>query len=120
GASLRLERLIEDIEAGNHRASFRGRHVAGQDAHGRRLARAIRTEEAEYLSSFHLEADVVDGRDATVPFADVLNFYHSNTPWSRSAAGSVHGACREKSRPCAWAPPSARANTCVRYRQQGR
>ena len=37
----------EDVVAGDGRASLRGRHVAGQDAHGGRLAGAVRAEETE-------------------------------------------------------------------------
>ena len=52
------------------------RHVAGQDAHRRRLAGAVRAEEAEDLAALDAEADIVDGRDAAVALGEVLNLNH--------------------------------------------
>ena len=59
GAALGFDRLVEDVEARDDRLAFRGRHVAGQNAHGRRLARAVWAEEAENLASLDTEAEIV-------------------------------------------------------------
>ena len=62
GAALGFDRLVEDVEAGDDRLALGGRHVAGEDAHRRRLAGAVRPEEPEDFAPFDPEADVVDGR----------------------------------------------------------
>ena len=66
-------RLVEDVEAGDDRLAFRRRHVAGQDAHGRRLAGAVRAEKAENLAALDAEVQVVDRGDAAVALGEVLN-----------------------------------------------
>ena len=76
GAPLGFDRLVEDVEAGDDRFALGGRHVAGQDAHRRRLAGAVGAEEAEDLAALDAEADVVDGGDAAVAFREVLNLDH--------------------------------------------
>ena len=76
GAPLGFDRLIEDVEPGDDRLALGRRHVAGQDAHRRRLAGAVRPEEAEDLAALDAEADVVDGGDAAVAFREVLNLDH--------------------------------------------
>jgi hypothetical protein len=75
-APLGLDRLIKDIEAGDDGFAVRGRHVAGQDPHGRRLAGAVRAEEAEDLAALDAEADVVDGRDTAISLREVLDLNH--------------------------------------------
>ena len=73
GPALRFDRLLEDVEPGNDRLAFGRRHVAGQDAHGRRLAGAVRTEKAEDFSALDAEGQVIDRGDAAVALGEVLN-----------------------------------------------
>ena len=76
GAPLGLDRLIEDVESGDDRLALGGRHVAGEDAHRRRLAGAVGAEKAENFAAFDAEADIVDGGEAAVAFREVLNLDH--------------------------------------------
>ena len=76
GAALRLDRLIEHVEARDDGFAVRGRHIARQNPHRRRLAGAVRAEEAENLAALDSEADVVDRRHFAVAFREVLNLDH--------------------------------------------
>ena len=76
GPLLGLDRLFEHVETGDNCFSGRGRHVAGQNAHGCRLAGAVGAEEAEDFTPFDTETDVVDGGDAAVAFREVLDLNH--------------------------------------------
>src|SRR4029077_6336995 len=80
GPALGFDRLVEDVEPGDNRFAFRGRHVAGQNPHRRRLAGAVGAEEPEDLAALDAEADVVDGGHAAVAFREVLNLDHGGTP----------------------------------------
>ena len=55
GAALGFDRLIEHVVTGDDGLALGGRHVAGQDAHRRGLAGAVRAEEAENFASLDLE-----------------------------------------------------------------
>src|SRR2546421_7125600 len=55
-----LERLLENIEAGDGGAAGSGRHESGQDAHGRCFAGAIWPEKTHDLTLAHLETQVPD------------------------------------------------------------
>ena len=68
-----FNRLFEHVEPRDDRLAFRCRHVAGQNAHGRRLAGAVRAEEAEDFSALDAEVQVVDRGDAPVTLREVLN-----------------------------------------------
>ena len=85
GAALGLDRLVEDVEPGDNGFAFGGRHVAGQDAHRRRLAGAVGSEEPENLAALDPEADVVDRGDAAVAFREVLNLDHKELLFLRVA-----------------------------------
>src|SRR6185295_9136289 len=76
GPPFGLDRLVEDVEPCDNRFSFGRRHVAGEDAHGRRLPGAVRAEEAEDFAALDPEADVVDRGDAAIAFREVLNLDH--------------------------------------------
>ena len=76
GAPLGLDRVSEDVVAGDRRPTVGWRHVAGQDPHRGGLARPVRTQEPENLSAFDSEADVVHGRDPAVAFGDVFDLNH--------------------------------------------
>ena len=80
GAALGLDRLVEHVESGDDRLAFRRRHVAGQNAHGRRLAGAVRAEEAEDFSPLDAEVQIVDRGDAAVAFGEVLNLNQRRSP----------------------------------------
>ena len=73
---LHLERLIEDVEAGDLCGSCRGRHEAGQHAHRRGLARSVGAEESYDLAFGDLKRDLVDSGGACVPFGKVFDRYH--------------------------------------------
>ena len=80
GPPLGLDRLVEDVEAGDDGLAFGGRHVAGQNPHRRGLAGAVRAEEAEDLPALDAEADVVDRRKSSVPLREVLDLDHKSSP----------------------------------------
>jgi hypothetical protein len=90
-APLGLEWLIEHVVAGDDRAPLGRRHVAGQHPHRGGLPGAVGAEEAEDLSPFDTEADVVHGRDPAVAFGDVQNLNHVVSP---AEVQSEQGACR--------------------------
>ena len=71
-----LDRLIEDVEAGDDGLAVGRRHVAGENPHRRRLAGAVWPQKAEDFAALDAEADVLDGRDAAVSFCEVLNLNH--------------------------------------------
>jgi hypothetical protein len=77
GATFGFDRLVEDVEAGHDGLAFGGRHVARQDAHGRRLSGAVRPQEAEDLAALDAEADVFYCRHGAVPLGQMLNFNHA-------------------------------------------
>ncbi len=56
-----LDALVIDVVARDVGASGRGREERREDLHRRRLARAVRPEEAEHFAAPHVERDVVDG-----------------------------------------------------------
>ncbi|HEY6508301.1 MAG TPA: hypothetical protein VIY56_09830 [Vicinamibacterales bacterium] len=76
GAALGLDRFLGEIEAGHDGGALGGRHVAGEHAHGRGLAGAVRAEEAEDFAAFDREADVADGGKGAVPLGEVLDLDH--------------------------------------------
>jgi hypothetical protein len=80
GAALGFERLLEDIEPGDGGLAAGGRHVAGDDAHGGRLAGPVRAEEAENLARLHPETHVVHGGEGSVAFREVINLDHGIAP----------------------------------------
>jgi hypothetical protein len=84
GPALRVDGMVEDVEAGHRGAAFRGRHVAGQDPHGRRLPGPIWPQESEDFPPFDAKTDVVHGGDAAVAFSDVLNLNHTIAPFPGS------------------------------------
>src|SRR6185295_724623 len=75
-----LDRLVEDVEAGDNGFALGRRHVAGQYPHRRRLAGAVRAEEAEDLAPLDAEADVLDGGYAAITFREVLDLDHGRSP----------------------------------------
>ncbi len=85
GAALGFDRLVEHVEAGDDGFAVRGRHVAGQDPHRRRLTGAVGAEKSEDFAALDAEADVVDGGDAAVAFGEVLDLDHvGNLFWLQS------------------------------------
>ena len=80
GAPLGLERLVEDVEPGDNRLAFGGRHEPRQDPHRRRLAGPVGAEKAEDFAALDAEADIVDRGDAAVAFREVLDLNHRESP----------------------------------------
>src|SRR6202034_1991321 len=75
-----LERIVEHVEARNARRARRGGHVAGEDAHGVGLARAIGPEKTKYFAFIYGERNVVNRRDRAIGLGQVLNFYQCVPP----------------------------------------
>src|SRR5581483_397772 len=76
-ARLRSQRIRLDVmatDAGT--ASTRG-DEPGQHPHRRRLAGAIRTEEAEHLSRSNLEGHIVYGHERVVTLTEVFGLDHT-------------------------------------------
>ena len=87
GAAFGLDRLVEDVEPGDDGVAFRGRHVAGQDPHRRRLAGAVRSEEAEDLPALDAKAHVVHRGHPAVAFREVLDLNHGGSPIADNVQG---------------------------------
>ena len=68
--------LVEDVEPGDRRPARRGRQVAGQDAHRRRLAGRVRAEQAPDAARLDLEGQVADGDELPISLGEPLNFDH--------------------------------------------
>jgi hypothetical protein len=75
-APAHLEGVLEDVEARDLGAAGGRREVAGQHLHGRRLAGAVRAQEAEDLALVDLERHVVDGSRGAVVLGEALDLYH--------------------------------------------
>src|SRR5207247_1494878 len=96
GAALGFDRLLEHVEACDNRLSLGGRHEAGQNPHGRRLSSPIRAEKAENFAAFDAEADVLNGRDSTEAFGEVLNLNHWSTSFGYARRHPATGARQTK------------------------
>ena len=72
----RLERLLENIEAGDGGAPGSGRHEARQNAHRRALARAVRPEKTHDLALADLEIQILNRGLAGVTFGEIFDFNH--------------------------------------------
>jgi len=66
---LRCEGIVRHCDAADQRRARRGSEVAGQHLHRRRLAGAVRAEEADDLAARHPEGDVIDGERRAVLLA---------------------------------------------------
>src|SRR5690606_20963770 len=65
-----------------------------QHEDGRRLARAVRAEQAEHLAPLHREVDAVNCRDISVPLGQAVRFNHRvrhGSPPALAAAKARHG-----------------------------
>ena len=69
GAPLGFDRLVDGLPVGR-------RQEAGEDAHRRGLAGAVRSEKAEDFAPLHAETDIVDRGDAAVALREVLHLDH--------------------------------------------
>ena len=68
---------MESSKTSNPAISRRARsggHVAGENAHGGGLARAVGAEETENFAFIYREGNVIYGRDGAVGFRQILNF----------------------------------------------
>ena len=64
--AARERRLPEDVMPPDHRLAVRRRQEAGQHAHGRGLARAVRPEEADDFPRRHLEVEATHRLEVAV------------------------------------------------------
>jgi hypothetical protein len=74
--SLDVVGLVEDVEAGHPGLARRGRQVAGQNAHRRRLAGPVRAEQPPDVAGLDLERQVADGDELPVSLGEPLDFDH--------------------------------------------
>ncbi len=86
GAPFCFDRLIEHVEAGDDGLAVGGRHVAGENPHGGRLAGAVRAEKSEDFTALDAEADVVDGSKPTVPLREALDLDQGSFSWWKESA----------------------------------
>src|SRR4051812_38393023 len=59
-------RLLDDVEAGDARAALVRLEQGGEDAHGGRLARAVRPQQAQHGALLRLQVDAGEGVDVAV------------------------------------------------------
>ena len=71
-----LERLLENIEAGDGGATGSRRHEAGQNSHRRGLAGAVRAEKAHDFAFADLEIQIFDRGMPGVAFGEIFDFNH--------------------------------------------
>ena len=74
-----FQALLEDVVPGHPGRAFGRRHVAGEDAHGRRLPGTVGPEKPEDLALLHLEGDIVDCLSSVVHLREMLYFDHAET-----------------------------------------
>src|SRR5207237_7752311 len=72
----RLERLLENVEAGNRSPPRSGRHEAGKNPHRGGFARAVRPEKPHDLSFADLEIQIVDCRLSGKALGEMFDPYH--------------------------------------------
>ena len=75
--ALDLPSVGEDVAPVYGGPAFSGAEGAGEDAHGRGLARPVGTEEADDLTFGHLEAHVFDGGGGAVALREMFDPDHS-------------------------------------------
>jgi hypothetical protein len=75
----RPKRLFKHIESGDARAAGSRRHEARQDAHGRGLAGAVRSEKSHDFAPANLEIQILNSSLTSVPFRQILNLDHFAT-----------------------------------------
>ncbi len=73
----RLERVGDDVEAGDLGASARRRQVAGEDAHGGGLAGAVGAEKTEHLTAFDVKRNVGHRHARAVVLGEVFDANHA-------------------------------------------
>src|SRR6185312_5591883 len=85
-------RFAEHVVSGDRRFAARRREETGEHADGRRLAGAVRAEEAEHLARTHVEGDVIDGREAAERARELLRANGVGHAAPRAIASSPSGA----------------------------
>ncbi len=78
-AAADFEALLEHVMPGDPGGPFRGRHVAGENAHGGGFSRPVGAEEAQNLPFFHSEGDVVHHFAPAIGFAYMFDFDHAHS-----------------------------------------
>src|SRR5262245_43873027 len=92
-----MRRLTEQ-----RRLALARREQPGEHFHGRRLAAAIRAQEAKDLTAFDGETDAVDGREITESAGQVARHYDRRARavparWGGARAPALTGPTREQS-----------------------
>ena len=78
---LRRDGIGGDVVSADHRRTARRRQEARDHAHGRRLAGAVRTEEAEHFALLDGEGNALHRLEGTEAFLQVLYFEHGVIPF---------------------------------------
>ena len=71
-----VERFGHDVETRHAGDAAGRRQIAGQDAHGRRLAGAVQAEEADDFTFINSEGDMVDGQYRPEILGEVIDLDH--------------------------------------------
>ena len=69
-------RVKRDVMAQDQRAAFARQHQGGEDAEERRLAAAIRAQQAEDLGAVHIKADAVQRHAIAILVVEAFNADH--------------------------------------------
>src|SRR5205814_141663 len=75
--ALRLERRFDDVVAADRDPAGGGRHESRDHAHGGRLSRAVRAEEAEHFAALDGERNVVYRPPRAEGLRQPVDFYHA-------------------------------------------
>ena len=76
---LCLLRLLQNVMAVDHYRSFCGCNVAGDHIHGCRFSCSVGAQETIDLTFFRLKAQMVYRCMISIPFRQILNFYHGSS-----------------------------------------
>ena len=82
-----FERLLDHVEPGERSAATGRRHIARQDAHGRRFPGAIRAEESQDFAGLGAEVDQISATETPVPFGQDPTLRSSSPPPETKARG---------------------------------
>ena len=74
--AARLQRLLEDVKAGDSRSAGCGGHEPRKNSHRSGFARAIRPEKSHDLALANFEIQILNCRLASVTLRQVFDFDH--------------------------------------------
>jgi hypothetical protein len=75
--------VVEDVETRDGRLAVGGRHVTGDDPHGRGLAGAVWTEKTKDFARLCPKTHIVNGGKRAVFLKKVLDLDHEGSPENR-------------------------------------